>query len=65
MVDNHKDIMTKTRAMLHFEIVADGERDVIIRHSHHDSRLYNITIPILIFVCKFRHAQYRSSLKTI
>ncbi|RVW73910.1 Tubby-like F-box protein 3 [Vitis vinifera] len=28
MVDNHKDTMTKTRAMLHFEIVAAGERDV-------------------------------------
>ena len=37
IVDNHEDTMTKIGAMLHFRIVAAGEKDVIIRHSHHHS----------------------------
>ena len=35
ILHNHEDTMSKTGAILHCGIVAAGERDVIIRHSHH------------------------------
>ena len=64
MVNNHKDTMTKTGAML---LRNRGCWKKGCDHKTFSSslRLYNITVHILIFVCKFRHAQYQSSLKTI